>query len=119
MRGRGTRCDGRGVPRQGIETVAAGRRAYHGMGLAIEEGGRLAGEFWLGAADRNRRQQCMCVCVCVCVSVSEKERRKGDLPTWKSRETAAGVGGMRRGRRLMQLLEESFCAMDGAVGDVV
>jgi hypothetical protein len=53
------------------------------------------------------------------VCVSEKERRKGDLPTWKSRETAAGVGGMRRGRRLMQLLEESFCAMDGAVGDVV
>jgi hypothetical protein len=114
MRGRGTRCDGRGVPRQGIETVAAGRRAYHGMSLEIEEGGRLAGEFWLGAADRNRRQQ-----VHVCVCVSEKERRKGDLPTWKSRETAAGVGGMRRGRRLMQLLEESFCAMDGAVGVVV
>jgi hypothetical protein len=81
MRGRGTRCDGRGVPRQGIETVAAGRRAYHGMGLAIEEGGRLAGEFWLGAADRNRRQQCMCVCVCVCECVRErkKERRFADV----------------------------------------
>jgi hypothetical protein len=45
---------------------------------------------------------------CMYVCVSEEERRKGDLPTWKSRETAAGVGGMRRGRRLMQLLEESF-----------